>query len=190
MVLVQFQLLAHRRNALLLWFLRQQSTANFGFSYRCWQAVNKLGAPDMTRLAPTCLKLPQPTHTHSIHRISVLPTEREKEEKRSGMAFLEAWENPVCVIVARSSVFFFRLILLAIKAKDVATFSSIDNRKPNRKEWLWSGPGFICIYRIYRIYRPWWWWFKLIINIKFGLLICNTYYQKMFNTYNLYHQGL
>ena len=25
-----------------------------------------------------------------------------------------------------------------------------------------TGPGFICIYRIY---RPWWWWFKLIIMI-------------------------
>ena len=37
-----------------------------------------------------------------------------------------------------------------------------------------SGPGFICIYRIYRIYRPWWWWYKLIININIWLLICNT----------------
>ena len=50
-----------------------------------------------------------------------------------------------------------------------------------------SGPGFKCIYRIY---RPWWWWFKLIININIWLLICNIYYRKMFNRYNLYHQGL
>ena len=52
---------------------------------------------------------------------------------------------------------------------------------------LWSGPGLICIYRIYRIYRPWWWWYKLIYNsINIWLLICNTYYRKMFDTHNLY----
>ena len=56
-----------------------------------------------------------------------------------------------------------------------------------RIKLLLSGPGFISIYRIYRL---WWWWFKLIININIWLLICNTYYRKMFNTYNLYHQGL
>ena len=42
-----------------------------------------------------------------------------------------------------------------------------------------AGPGFICIYRIY---RTWWWWYKLIMNINIWLLIWNTYYRTMFNT--------
>ena len=33
----------------------------------------------------------------------------------------------------------------------------------------------------------WWWWYKLIININIWLLICNTYYRTMFNTYNWLH---
>ena len=54
----------------------------------------------------------------------------------------------------------------------------------------YQGPDLYAFIRIYRIYRPWWWWYQLILNINIWLLICNIYYRTMFNTYNLYHQGL